>query len=102
MLARVVFPKIGALPIAAVTPAHVLDVLTTTAKQNGPTVAAEAKRSMSGVFELAISTLRAATDPVHPVRKTLPPNKTQHKRALTTDEIGALLRAVDEIGRAHV
>jgi integrase len=101
MLTRVVFPKIGALPVAAVMPAHVLDVLTTAAKQNGPTVAAEAKRSMSGVFELAVSTLRATADPVHPVRKALPPNKTQHKRALTTDEIGALLHAVDGHGGRH-
>ncbi len=52
MLARVVFPKIGALPVKSVTPAHILDVLNTSAKKNGLTVAAEAKRTMSGVFEL--------------------------------------------------
>lgn len=95
MLARVAFPKIGALPVKQVTPAHILDVLTGAAKKNGPTVAAEARRSMSGVFELAISTLRADVDPVHPVRKALPANKTQHKRALTVAEIGQLLRDLD-------
>ncbi len=63
MLARVVFPKIGALPIKTVTPAHILDVLNTSAKKNGLTVAAEAKRTMSGVFEHAVSTLRADADP---------------------------------------
>ena len=47
---------------------------------------------MSGVFELAVSTLRADADPVYPVREALPANKTQHKRALSTDEIGQLLR----------
>lgn len=101
MLTRVVFPKIGALPVKQVTPAHILDVLNTTAKKNGLTVAAEAKRSMSGVFELAVSTLRSDADPVYPVRKALPPNKTQHKRALSTDEIGALLRDVDGHGGRH-
>jgi len=95
MLARVAFPKIGALPVRQVTPAHILDVLTEAAKKNGPTVAAEARRSMSGVFELAISTLRADVDPVHPVRKALPANKTQHKRPLTVAEIGQLLRDLD-------
>ena len=95
MLKRVVFPKIGALPVGQVTPAHVLDVLTTSAKDNGPAVAAEARRAMSGVFDLAVSTLRAATDPVYPVRKALPKNKTQHKRALTAEEIGQLLRDMD-------
>lgn len=92
MLQRVVFPKIGRLSVKQVTPAHVLDVLKTTLKKNGPSVAAEAKRTMSGVFELAVSTLRAESDPVYPVRKALPANKTQHKRPLTTDEIGELLR----------
>ncbi|MES2048133.1 MAG: integrase arm-type DNA-binding domain-containing protein [Pseudomonadota bacterium] len=101
MLTRVVFPAIGMLPVKQVTSAHILDVLTTAAKKNGLTVAAEAKRTMSGVFELAVSTLRVAADPVYPVRKALPPNKTQHKRALSNDEIGALLRDVDGHGGRH-
>lgn len=92
MLERVVFPKIGALPVKQVNPTHVLDVLKTAAKKNGPSVAAEAKRAMSGVFELAVSTLRADADPVFPVRKALPTNKTQHRRPLTIEEIGRLLR----------
>jgi integrase len=95
MLTRVVFPMIGALPVKSVTPAHILDVLNTSAKKNGLTVAAEAKRTMSGVFELAVSTLRADADPVYPVRKALPPNKTQHKRPLNVEEIGRLLRDVE-------
>ncbi len=82
MLERVVFPKIGSQPIKAITPAHILEVLKGAAQDNGPSVAAEAKRTMTGVFELAISTLRATSDPVHPVRKALPANKTQHKRPL--------------------
>jgi len=101
MLTRVVFPKIGTLPVKSITPAHVLDVLNSAAKKNGLTVAAEAKRTMSGVFELAVSTLRADTDPVHPVRKALPTNKTQHKRPLDQDEIGRLLHDVDGHGGRH-
>lgn len=66
MLERVVFPKVGGLPIKAITSAHILEVLKGAAKDNGPSVAAEAKRSMSGVFELAISTLRAAGLPPPP------------------------------------
>ncbi|TQK04958.1 integrase [Herbaspirillum sp. SJZ107] len=101
MLARVVFPKIGALPVKSITPTHILDVLNNAAKKNGLTVAAEAKRTMSGVFELAVSTLRADTDPVYPVRKALPANKTQHKRPLDQDEIGQLLRDVEGHGGRH-
>ena len=101
MLERVVFPKIGALPVKSITPAHILDVLNAAAKKNGLTVAAEAKRTMSGVFELAVSTLRADADPVYPVRKAIPANKTQHKRALEADEIGRLLRDVEGHGGRH-
>lgn len=101
MLERVVFPKIGALPVKSITPAHILDVLNTAAKKNGLTVAAEAKRTMSGVFELAVSTLRAEADPVYPVRKAIPANKTQHKRPLEADEIGRLLRDVEGHGGRH-
>ncbi len=92
MLKRVVFPTIGNLPVRKINPGHILDVLQTAVKKNGLTVANEAKRTMSGVFEHAVSTLRADADPVYPVRKALPANKTQHKRALTADEIGLLLR----------
>jgi integrase len=101
MLRRVVFPKIGALPVKGITPAHILDVLNTAKENNGLTVAAEAKRTMSGVFELAVSTLRAESDPVYPVRKSLPANKTQHKRPLESSEIGQLLRDVETHGGRH-
>ncbi|WP_276488595.1 tyrosine-type recombinase/integrase [Ectopseudomonas mendocina] len=95
MLQRVVFPSIGKMPVRQITPAHVLDILSKTAKRGAPTVAAEAKRTMSGIFELAVATLRADNDPVWPVRKALPANKTQHKTALTTAQIGKLLTDFD-------
>jgi len=94
LLERVVFPSIGALPVKQVTPAHILEILKRATKENGPTVAAEAKRTMSGVFDLAVSTIRADFDPVYPVRKSVPANKTQHKRPLSPDEVGQLLRDI--------
>ena len=95
MLQRVVFPAIGKLPVRQITPAHILDILSKTAKRGAPTVAAEAKRTMSGIFELAVATLRADNDPVWPVRKALPANKTQHKTALASEQIGKLLNDFD-------
>ncbi|MFL9935556.1 tyrosine-type recombinase/integrase [Paraburkholderia sp. RL18-103-BIB-C] len=95
MFERVVFPSIGKLPIRAITSPILLDLLQNAAKKNGPTVAAEAKRSISGVFELAVATLRTEADPVYPIRRALPANKTQHKRPLTTAEIGEFLRDLD-------
>jgi len=95
MFKRVVFPTLGKLPVSAITPAIVLQVLQKAHTANGPSVAAEAKRSISGIFELAVATLRADSDPTYPIRKALPKNKTQHKRPLTTDEIGRLMRDLD-------
>lgn len=98
MLERVVFPYIGKLPAKKVTPAHILDILKRADKDNGNSVANEAKRTMSAVFEFGVATLRADTDPVHPVRKALPANKTQHKRPLSSEEVGQLLKDVDGHG----
>lgn len=95
MLTRVVFPKIGKLPVKAVTSAHVLDVLKTAAKNNGPSVAAEAQRTMSSIFDMAVANLKADTDPVYPVRKALQKSKTQHKRPLSIPEIGQLMRDLE-------
>lgn len=95
MLERVVFPSIGKLPVREITPYHILSILQANVKRGAPSVAAEAKRTMSAIFELAVATLRADNDPVWPVRKALPPNKTQHKPALTQEQIGKLLRCFD-------
>ncbi len=64
MLKRVVFPSIGKLPVRTIKPAHVLDILNRTVRRGAPSIAAEAKRTMSAVFELAVATLRADSDPV--------------------------------------
>lgn len=92
MLKRVVYPHIGKLPIRQVTSRHILDILQKAADNNGPSVKDEAKRTMSSIFEFAISNLMVEVDPVYPVRKALPPNKTQHKRPLEKEEIGEFLR----------
>lgn len=98
MLKRLVFPHIGQFTASRIVPVQILAVLRRIEKENGPAVAAEARRTMSSTFEFAIATLRAQVDPVYPVRKAIAPNKTQHKRALGVDEVGELLRDVDRYG----
>ena len=98
MLERVVFPHVGSLPIRQVQSLHVLDILKRANSRNGNSVAREAKRTMSSVFEFAVSRLLADMDPVYPVRNALPANKTQHKRPLSFEEVGALLNAVEGHG----
>lgn len=94
MLKRVVFPHIGKLPLKEISSAHIFDVLTKAAKNNGVTVKDEAKRTLWGIFELALEIGRVDSNPVRQWRGVLPVNKTQHKRALTKEEIGQLLRDI--------
>lgn len=98
MLKRVVFPTIGDLPVKDISPPVILNILKKAADKNGPSVMAEAKRTLFGIFELAAETFRVDANPVHQWREALPKNKTQHKRALTSTEIGQLLRDVDGHG----
>lgn len=110
MLARVVFPAIGQLPVRQITPQLILQILKTTSEKRigkngraigGTAVMAEAKRTMFGIFELATETFRADANPVHQWREALPKNKTQHKRPLESAEVGQLLRDVDGWGGRH-
>ncbi|WP_234030496.1 tyrosine-type recombinase/integrase [Undibacterium sp. 14-3-2] len=101
MLQRVVFPTIGKMPLKAITPPIVLSILQKAAEKNGPTVMAEAKRTMFGIFELATETFRVDVNPVHRWREALPKNKTQHKTPLEVGDIGKLLRDVEGHGGNH-
>lgn len=94
MLQRVVFPAIGPMPVKQIAPPVILQILKEAADKRGPSVMAEAKRTMFGIFELAAETFRVDSNPVHQWREALPKNKTQHKRPLEVAEIGQLLRDV--------
>jgi len=93
---RLLFPKLGKVPVNAVKAPEVLALLKAVGEANGLTVAEELKRSLVGVFDLAVATLKAETNPAYLVRNALPANKTQHKRALPPEELAQLLRDMDE------
>lgn len=92
MLGRVVFPYIGMLPVAQVIPSHILDILKKADENNGASVREEAKRTMLSIFDFAIANLMIETNPAYPVRRALPPNKTQHKKPLSKEDIGQYMR----------
>ena len=50
ILIRVVFPAIDKLSVRELTPHHISEILKETAKRGAPTVAAEARRTISSVF----------------------------------------------------
>lgn len=90
-LSRVVFPKIGAMPVKAVKPVHVLDVLTTAARTARPLrlrSSGPCRESSTWRFP------RCAPSPIPFTRcaRRCLRRKTQHKRPLAVAEIGQLLR----------
>jgi len=94
MLTRVVFPTLGQLPIKQINSPLILNVLKKAASNNGPSVMAEAKRTMFGIFEFALE-MRGLMLIRSPMARGIAKNKTQHKRALDKAEIGQLMRDVN-------
>lgn len=107
-----VLPAIGSLPVRQITPSHVLDVLqraekkesdTRTRKQGadtriigGGTVVLRLRQIISGVFDHAVSTLRADANPAAPIRGAFKTPKTTHKTPLTPAQIGELMRGLED------
>jgi len=107
-------PTLGALPVRQITPAHVLDVLRRAEKQSidtrtrvrgsdsrtvgGGTVVRRLRQTISGVFDHAIATLRADTNPAGPIRSAFKEHRETHKTPLVEAQIGQLLRALDDYG----
>jgi integrase len=106
-----VLPALGNLPVKQITAPLVLGVLqkadskksdTRTRKQGsdtrivgGSTVVRRLREIIGGVFDYAISTSRADTNPVAPLRgDSFRPHKEIHKTPLTTPQIGELLRGL--------
>ena len=94
LLERLAFPRIGKLPMFQVTSAHVFDLLKRALKTNGPSVKEELQRTLTGIVALAVSTGRADRDVVAPVINggQLPTHRSEHKVALTVEEVGQLMR----------
>ncbi len=93
LLERTAFPRIGALSMPEVTSAHVFDLLKRALK-NGGAVKEELQRTLQGIFALAVSTGRADRDMTAPIKNggQLPTHRSEHKRALSHEEVGKLMR----------
>lgn len=107
-------PVLGALPIRSVTPSQILDVLKRAEKKKedtrsrgqgsdtrvigGGTVVRRLRQVIAGTFDHAISTLRADTNPAAPLRNAFKSHTGRHKTPLKPDQIGELLRKLDDYG----
>jgi integrase len=97
-----VYPRIGALPIKDITPAHVKDVLKRVEKRGSPSIAKLIRTWTGGVFRYAAGELLIESDPTWPLRNAIKAPKTQHIAHLTAKEIPAFLQAVERVQAEHV
>jgi integrase len=90
-LEREAFPLIGPLPIRRVTPAHLLAIMQRIEGKGSPTVAVLFRQWAFRIFNHAIATLRADTNPAAgEIREAVKPPPTRNHPALTRKDIPAL------------
>lgn len=107
-----VLPYLGPLPVREITPMHVLDVLRRAEKPGksvkkegrgarirdtgSPNVARRLRHYIASVFNVAIATGRADSNPAGSLREVLTPAlRTAHKTPLRPKQVGDFLRALD-------
>lgn len=91
---REVFPNIGSLPIRHVTPAHVLAILKRLERE-APSFAKLAQQAIGATFRLAVSTLRAESDPTPALRGAIETPPTRHKTPLQGHEIAEFFKRLE-------
>lgn len=92
------FPLIGALPVDAIEPAHVLAVVTSIdAKGKGET-ARRVRAWIEAVFRYAIVTQRLKTNPASEIRsaEVLKPTQEKHLASLPIGQLPVFLRSLDD------
>lgn len=91
-----VFPWLGEMPIASISPPILLAVLHRIEDRGALETAHRVKQICGQVFRYAIATGRAERDPSADLRGALPPTKPKRMATITDpSRIGELLRAID-------
>ncbi len=90
-----IFPWLGAMPINAITPPMLLDVLRRVEDRGAIETAHRVKSTCGQVFRYAIATARCERDPSADLRGALMPPEMSHMASITNPkEIGELMRAI--------
>jgi integrase len=97
-LEKEVFPELGKYPIKEISSARLLQLLQKIAKRPAPSTALLVKQLCSGVFQFAITTLRADNDPTYALRRAIERPRIQHKQPLAQHRIPVLLERLNSYG----
>ncbi len=101
MLENRAFPKIGRLPLTAVTPADVLACVDKYA-QRSAVQARELRALIGAVFRYGVARLLCENDPTVALRGAVTVPETVHHAAIPAGKLGAFLRAVNMTAAAPV
>lgn len=95
-LERLVFPYLGARPVAEITAPEMLEILRRIEATGAVESAHRTRNYCSQIFRYAIATGRAERNPAQDLLGTLTPSKPKHLAAVTDpNKVGELLRAID-------
>ena len=84
-------------PIADITPAEILDLLKRIERSGRRETSKKLRGTMSGVFRLAVVTLRTSHDPTAAIKGSLLPVKVTNRAAITDEKkFGQFLRDLDD------
>ncbi|WP_053059943.1 tyrosine-type recombinase/integrase [Burkholderia pyrrocinia] len=92
MLEADAYPYIGNRPMRSVTAHDVLALMRRVEERGSPAVAIKLRQYVSNVFQYAVITLRADTDPASVLRGSVVKPPTENARALSRDELNAIFR----------
>jgi integrase len=87
-------PILGALPVAEITPAIVLETLRKVERRGALETAAKCRRMTSQIFRYAVQTARATADPAALLAGAIKTPDTKHRATVPAKEMPALLKAM--------
>jgi integrase len=103
LLERNIFPFLGKIPIAQVTPASLLDTIQKIEKRGNIETAHRAMMNCGQIFRYAIATGRAQADLSLVLKGALTPVKAKHHASITDPKtIGDLLRTLEAYNGSFV
>ncbi|WP_416274722.1 tyrosine-type recombinase/integrase [Lamprobacter sp.] len=95
-LERDLFPWIGRIPVSALKPPQILEVIRRIEDRGALETAHRALQNCGQVLRFAVATGRVERDPTGDLRGALPPVKSDHFPAITDPaQVGAMLRSID-------
>ena len=97
LLENDLYPDLGRLPIADITPAIVLETLRKVERRGALETCAKCRRLVSQIFRYAVQTSRATSDPAALLAGAVKTPDTKHRATVEARDMPALFKAIAEV-----